>query len=105
MEDPKMRFDPRMLGRLSDVRPLNTRESESLWRQMRTSSDRSAFKRIEASSNEIRNSIRVLGDSAAGHAVGEFAKEFADRLEARNLRDLAERVKDRDQQRNTTRSR
>lgn len=100
-----MKIDPSMLGRLRDVRPLNEVEREDLWNQMQTPSDRSAFKRIEAGSNAIRDAVQVTGDGEGALAVGEFAKEFADRIEARDLRVLAIRTKDRGQERTAKRSR
>ena len=100
-----MKIDGSMFGRLSEVQPLNETERQDIWNEMRTSADRSAFKRVEAGSNAIRDAVHVTGNGVEAQAVGEFAKQFADRLEARDLRALANRVKDRGQERTAKRSR
>ena len=100
-----MAIDASIFGRLSEFDPLNETEKQGIWKQMRSSADRSAFKRIEGSSKAIRDSVHVIGDGQEAQAVGEFATEFADRLEARDLRALAKRIKDRSQQRILKRSR
>lgn len=95
-----MPIDDRMFGKLRDVKPLTEPERKQLAAQMKTERDRAEFSRIvvDHATRAAPQQDDFGRDLVAGaQAVWEFGNELTRRLEARELRRLGERVRQRDQ--------
>lgn len=92
---PERRFDPRMMGKLAGVEPLRDGELDRLYEGMVRNSDRREFmgmvKDYQTRSVEDRVFSRDIEPEAL--AVYEFSQEMERRKLARDLRDLHERVR------------
>lgn len=97
-----MPIDDRMFGKLSGTQPLSDTERIRLRDQMTTDWDRRSFDRIARihqsapPPNEDNHGRPLTRES---RAVWSFGNELNRRIEARELRKLAERVQDRERQR------
>lgn len=97
-----MPFDDRMFGKLSGTQPLSDTERKRLQERMVTDWDRRSFDRIArihqaAPAPSEDNHGRPL--SRESKAVWEYGNELNRRIEARELRRLAEQVQQRERQR------
>ena len=95
-------FDDRMFGKLSDIKPLSRDERKALRERMSSDWDRRTFERIERAHQPTPPPAEDdLGRplTRESKAVWIFGNELNRRIEARELRSLAERVQERERQR------
>ncbi|HRO48946.1 MAG TPA: hypothetical protein PLW75_02295 [Hyphomicrobium sp.] len=95
-------FDDRMFGKLGSIKPLTQDERRQLRERMSSDWDRRTFERIE----RVHQPTPAPAEDNLGRpltreskAVWAFGNELNRRIEARELRKLAERVQERDRQR------
>lgn len=107
-EKPARVFAERLFGDLQNVRPMQEGERERLFDGMKADRDRDEFRFIEARyAQSATPDMDVWGREITPDATGvrEFADEFQRRAEARDLRQHAKGVQEREQNRSRTRNR